>query len=114
MVVLITDDSPLIRERLAKLRAHIRKQGLPTRVIVLINYASEHTRQKSLQLGAETFFDKSTEFAQAFDFLESTVPGADPMKHRAHCLLQFLALGENTITNQDFPDTESYPYISEF
>jgi len=83
-------------------------------LIVLTNYASERNRQKSLQLGAETFFDKSTEFAQALDFLESTVPGADPMKQRAHSLLQFLALGENTITNQGFPDTESYPYMSEF
>jgi two-component system response regulator DevR len=116
MVVLIADDSALIRSRLSRLirsrklevsilesagvedtigaverqqpdilildlympggsgfdvLSHIRKKGYATQVLVLTNYASEHNRRKSMELGSDCFFDKSSEFEMALDYLES-------------------------------------------
>ena len=51
--------------------SHIRKKGYATRALVLTSYASEYNRRKSLELGADCFFDKGSEFDMALDFLES-------------------------------------------
>ena len=50
-------------------------------VIMLTNFAHDHYRQKCLQLGADHFFDKSTEFERVSEVLRqlppptATVPG---------------------------------------
>lgn len=41
-----------------------------TTVIVLTNYSDEGHRQQSEQLGADYFFDKTTEFEKIIDVLE--------------------------------------------
>ncbi len=40
------------------------------RVVVLTNHADSHHRKTCLRLGAERFFDKSSEFVKAIDFVE--------------------------------------------
>ena len=45
-----------------------REQPAPE-VIMLTNFASEQYRQKCLQLGADYFFDKSTEFGKVLEIL---------------------------------------------
>jgi DNA-binding NarL/FixJ family response regulator len=40
------------------------------RIVVLTNYADSHYRKTCLQMGAERFFDKSSEFTKAIDFVE--------------------------------------------
>jgi DNA-binding NarL/FixJ family response regulator len=48
------------------------KQAAPaTRVIMLTNYPVQILRQRCLELGAEAFFDKSTEFHKVFEALGS-------------------------------------------
>lgn len=40
------------------------------RIVVLTNYATPHYRKKCLEMGAERFFDKSSEFTKAIDFVQ--------------------------------------------
>lgn len=44
-------------------------------VIMLTNFAHEQYRQKCLQLGADYFFDKSTEFERVTEVLRQIQPG---------------------------------------
>ena len=51
------------------------KQDRPeTMVIVLTNFAHDHYRQKCLELGADYFFDKSTEFERVTEVLRQLPP----------------------------------------
>jgi DNA-binding NarL/FixJ family response regulator len=43
-------------------------------VIMLTNFAHDHYRQKCLQLGADYFFDKSTEFERVTEVLRQLPP----------------------------------------
>jgi len=45
-------------------------------VIMLTNFAHDHYRQKCLQLGADYFFDKSTEFERVTEVLRQLPPPA--------------------------------------
>jgi len=49
----------------------IKKQPPAPVVLMLTNYASEPNRQKSLQEGADYFFDKSTEFENMLEILKA-------------------------------------------
>lgn len=46
-------------------------------MIMLTNFAHEQYRRRCLQLGADFFFDKSTEFNQVLDVLRARAAGAD-------------------------------------
>jgi DNA-binding NarL/FixJ family response regulator len=52
------------------LRAIKKEQQAPL-ILMLTNYASESYRQKSLQEGADYFFDKSTEFENILEVLKT-------------------------------------------
>jgi DNA-binding NarL/FixJ family response regulator len=41
------------------------------KVVVLTNYGNPYYRKKCLDMGAAGFFDKSSEFTQAIDFVQS-------------------------------------------
>jgi CheY-like chemotaxis protein len=45
-------------------------------IIVLTNFANDHYRQKCVELGADYFFDKSTEFERVSDVLRQLPPPA--------------------------------------
>ncbi len=45
----------------------IKKIRPGIKVILLTNFATEQFRQKGFELGADYFFDKSTEFEKVFD-----------------------------------------------
>lgn len=51
--------------------AHLRKSQTPVgfQAIVLTNYASSAHRQRALELGASSFFDKSMQFDEMLDAL---------------------------------------------
>jgi DNA-binding NarL/FixJ family response regulator len=51
--------------------AYLRERGSDIKIIVLTNYATEYYRHTSLRLGADYFFDKSTEFADIIPLLRS-------------------------------------------
>jgi DNA-binding NarL/FixJ family response regulator len=40
------------------------------RIVVLTNYATPHYRKRCLEMGAVRFFDKSSEFTKAIDFVQ--------------------------------------------
>ncbi|MCF7916120.1 MAG: response regulator, partial [Spirochaetaceae bacterium] len=42
--------------------SYIQEKHLKVKVIVLTNYVTEYYREKSMELGAEYFYDKSNEF----------------------------------------------------
>ncbi len=48
----------------------IKKENCSTVVIVLTNYPYSVIRKRCLELGADYFFDKSTEFEKIFDVLD--------------------------------------------
>lgn len=48
----------------------IKKENHSTVVIVLTNYPYSVIRKRCLELGADYFFDKSTEFEKIFDVLD--------------------------------------------
>lgn len=49
----------------------IKKEKLPSKVVMLTNFGHEQARQRCLQLGADYFFDKSTEFEKILSLLPS-------------------------------------------
>ncbi|MDZ7794216.1 MAG: response regulator transcription factor [Spirochaetia bacterium] len=51
--------------------SYIKEQNIEVEVIVLTNYATEYYKKKSLELGAQHFFDKSTEFNKVITLLGS-------------------------------------------
>jgi len=53
----------------------IKKQAPAPLVIMLTNFAHEQYRRKCLQLGADYFFDKSTEFERVTEVLRAPLPG---------------------------------------
>jgi DNA-binding NarL/FixJ family response regulator len=55
----------------------IKKEKPAPTVIMLTNFAHDQYRQKCLQLGADYFFDKSTEFEKVIDVLRHRRSGAD-------------------------------------
>jgi DNA-binding NarL/FixJ family response regulator len=54
----------------------IKKDRPEPMVIMLTNFAHDHYRQKCLQLGADYFFDKSTEFERVTEVLRN-LPALD-------------------------------------
>ena len=50
---------------------YIKEQKIDVNVIVLTNYVTEYYKKKSLELGAQHFFDKSTEFPKVITLLSS-------------------------------------------
>ncbi|MDI6765655.1 MAG: response regulator transcription factor [Bacteroidota bacterium] len=54
----------------------IKKENCSTVVIVLTNYPYSVIRKRCLELGADYFFDKSTEFEKIFDVLDKISIGA--------------------------------------
>lgn len=50
--------------------------SLEPMVIMLTNFAHDHYRQKCLELGADYFFDKSTEFERVMEVLRQLPPPA--------------------------------------
>jgi DNA-binding NarL/FixJ family response regulator len=54
----------------------IKKDRPEPLVIMLTNFAQDHYRQKCLQLGADYFFDKSTEFERVTEVLRN-LPASD-------------------------------------
>jgi two-component system response regulator DevR len=58
------------------------KEGSPSTVtIVLTNYPYQQYREKCSELGADYFFDKSTEFEKAFEVIAS-LKGGGPGEQR--------------------------------
>jgi two-component system, NarL family, response regulator DevR len=58
------------------------KESNPSAVtIVLTNYPYQQYREKCRELGADYFFDKSTEFEKAFEVIAS-LKGGGPGEHR--------------------------------
>jgi len=55
----------------------IRKHSVKALVLMLTNFGHEQYRQKCLQLGADYFFDKSTEFEQVIEVLKGVRRPAD-------------------------------------
>jgi two-component system response regulator DevR len=47
----------------------IKKEGLPPQIIMLTKYPYPQYRGKCLELGADYFFDKATEFDQAIELI---------------------------------------------
>ena len=56
----------------------IKREQPALNVIMLTNFAQDQYRQKCLQLGADHFFDKTTEFEKVLDVLRGTVGSAAP------------------------------------
>jgi DNA-binding NarL/FixJ family response regulator len=54
----------------------IKRERLSPVVIMLTNFAHEQYRKKCLQLGADYFFDKTTEFEKVIEVLRE-IPGRD-------------------------------------
>jgi CheY-like chemotaxis protein len=54
----------------------IKRDRVGPMVIVLTNFANDHYRQKCLELGADYFFDKSTEFERVTEVLRPFPPAA--------------------------------------
>ncbi len=50
---------------------YIQEKHLKVKVIVLTNHVTEYYRKKSMELGAEYFFDKSNEFHKVIALLSS-------------------------------------------
>ena len=50
---------------------HIKKTANTCPVIILTNHATEHFRQKSEELGADFFLDKSNEYERIVDLLKN-------------------------------------------
>ncbi len=50
-----------------------KKESYP--VFVLTNHATEHFRQRSYELGADYFFDKSNEYERIVDLLKGIAAG---------------------------------------
>jgi DNA-binding NarL/FixJ family response regulator len=48
-------------------------------VIVLTNFAFSHIRERSLELGANYFFDKASEYDRVCDVLEELAARSDPL-----------------------------------
>lgn len=51
--------------------SYIKVKNIKVKVVVLTNYATEYYRKKSMELGAEYFFDKSKEFNKVITLLSS-------------------------------------------
>lgn len=47
------------------------------RVVLLTNYATDEVRRQALALGADAVFDKSTELAELFDYVQN-IPAMPP------------------------------------
>lgn len=56
----------------------IKKDRPGPTVIMLTNFAHDPYRQKCLQLGADYFFDKSTEFERVTEVLRQIPPNGQP------------------------------------
>ena len=56
----------------------IKKDQPNPLVIMLTNFASDQYRQKCLRLGADYFFDKSTEFERITEVLRRVPPTEEP------------------------------------
>ncbi|MEY2408313.1 MAG: hypothetical protein QOF48_983 [Verrucomicrobiota bacterium] len=50
----------------------VKRENPALTVIMLTNFAHDQYRQKCLQLGADYFFDKTTEFEKVLDILSAT------------------------------------------
>ena len=57
----------------------IKREQPALTVIMLTNFAQDHYRQKCCQLGAEHFFDKTTEFEKVLDVLRGPVGTQAPV-----------------------------------
>src|SRR2546423_1709899 len=66
--VVVLDISILGGSGMQVLKA-IKKQNPAPRVIMLTNFAHEEYRQRCFQLGADHFFDKSSEFEKVMEVL---------------------------------------------
>ena len=51
--------------------SYIQEKHLKVKVIVLTNHVTEYYRKKSMELGAEYFYDKSNEFNKVITLLSS-------------------------------------------
>ena len=49
----------------------IKRERPATKIIMLTNFTHDHYRQKCLQLGADYFFDKTSEFEKVLEVLQS-------------------------------------------
>lgn len=49
----------------------IKNSNNPHKVIILTNYSAKQYKQKSIKIGADYFFDKSTEFEKVIDLIKS-------------------------------------------
>jgi DNA-binding NarL/FixJ family response regulator len=56
----------------------IKREQPALKVIMLTNFGHEQYRQKCLQLGADHFFDKTTEFEKVLEVLRDPRGGAEP------------------------------------
>jgi len=56
----------------------VKKERPAPMVIMLTNFAHEQYRQKCLQLGADFFFDKSTEFEKVLSVLNPVNEATEP------------------------------------
>lgn len=55
----------------------IKRENPAPQVIMLTNFTHDEYRQKCLRLGADHFFDKTTEFEKVLDILRAA-PGPEP------------------------------------
>ena len=55
---------------------YVRRRHARAIVVALSNYVSERLRQTYLEAGASAYFDKSTEFTQARDWIAQLGPAA--------------------------------------
>jgi DNA-binding NarL/FixJ family response regulator len=56
----------------------IKREQPALKVIMLTNFGHEQYRQKCLQLGADHFFDKTTEFEKVLEVRRDPRGGAEP------------------------------------
>jgi len=56
----------------------IKREQPALKVIMLTNFAQEQYRQRCLQLGADHFFDKTTEFEKVLKVLRAQGGDAQP------------------------------------
>ena len=58
----------------------IKREQPALLVIMLTNFAQDQYRQTCLQLGADHFFDKTTEFEKVLEVLRGPCGGAEPTR----------------------------------
>lgn len=64
---------------------YVRRQYRHTAVVALSSFASDRLRSNYLDAGASAYFDKSTEFKSARDWIARQAHDGDGIRHAAGC-----------------------------